>query len=161
LGDQGLVKAALIVSHRGHCTGAPAEALRCGPRPERASRAGPSPGRRGFAAPAHLSRRGGPAGRSPSRPQWRRREANPWEGSKQKRETTRTYPPSPRNRLDKSLPFDPAPSRPVPAFGAESGHKEGTKSAAKSSAAARPSTPAHGSLGLTMSRPEKLIPTSL
>jgi putative addiction module component (TIGR02574 family) len=29
--------------------------------------------------------------------------------------------------LDKSLPFDPAPSRPVPPFGAESGHKEGTK----------------------------------
>jgi hypothetical protein len=29
--------------------------------------------------------------------------------------------------LDKSLPFDPAPSRLVPFFGAESGHKEGTK----------------------------------
>src|SRR5204863_6678877 len=44
----------------------------------------------------------------------------------QKREKMRVYPPNPRNRLDKSLPFDPAPSRLVPSFGAESGHKEGT-----------------------------------
>jgi len=58
---------------------------------------------------------------------WRRRESNPCEGFRQKREKTRTYPPNPRNRLDKSLPFDPAPSRLVPYFGAESGHKEGTK----------------------------------
>jgi putative addiction module component (TIGR02574 family) len=29
--------------------------------------------------------------------------------------------------LDKSLPFDPAPSQLIPPFGAESGHKEGTK----------------------------------
>jgi hypothetical protein len=58
---------------------------------------------------------------------WRRRESNPCEGSEQKREKTRTYPPNPRNRLDKSLPFDPAPSRLVPSFSAESGHKEGTK----------------------------------
>lgn len=28
--------------------------------------------------------------------------------------------------MDKLLPFDPAPSRLVPSFGAESGHKEGT-----------------------------------
>src|SRR5204863_5154337 len=62
------------------------------------------------------------------RSKWRRRESNPCEGSEQKRETTRTYPPNPRNRLDKSLPFDPAPSHMMPPNGAESGHKEGTKS---------------------------------
>ena len=58
---------------------------------------------------------------------WRRRESNPCEGSEQKRGATRTYPPNPRNRLDKSLPFDPAPSHMMPSNGAESGHKEGTK----------------------------------
>jgi hypothetical protein len=59
---------------------------------------------------------------------WRRRESNPCEGSEQKRVATRTYPPNQRNRLDMSLPFDPAPSRMMPPNGTESGHKEGTKS---------------------------------
>jgi len=58
---------------------------------------------------------------------WRRRESNPCEGSEQKREKTWTSPPNPRNRLDKSLPFDPAPSHLVPTSSTESGHKEGTK----------------------------------
>lgn len=62
-------------------------------------------------------------------------------GPNRNEEKTRTYPPKPRNRLDKSLPFDPAPSRPVPSFGTESGHKEGTKSHCNSwSGAARPAT---------------------
>lgn len=61
------------------------------------------------------------------RSKWRRRESNPCEGSEQKREKTRTYPPNPRNRLDESLPFAPAPSHMMPSNGAESGHKEGKK----------------------------------
>ncbi len=49
----------------------------------------------------------------------------------------------------------------MPPFGAESGHKEGTKLGAVSSDAARPSRPSRVNLGATMSRPEKLIPSSL
>src|SRR5262249_23400612 len=79
--------------------------------------------------------------KTPAKMLWRRRESNPCEGSEQKRETTRTYPPTHRKRLDKSLPFDPAPSRAVPSFSAESGHKEGTKFRCGTwSGAPRPST---------------------
>jgi hypothetical protein len=92
---------------------------------------------------------------------WRRRESNLCERSEQKRETTRTYPPNPRNRLDKSLPFAPAPIRMMPPDGAESGHKEGPKFGAVSSGEARLSLSSRVNLGATMSRPEKLIPSSL
>src|SRR3954464_14199672 len=92
---------------------------------------------------------------------WRRRESNPCDGSEQKREMTPTYPPNPRNRLDLSLPFDPAPSRLVPSNGAESGHKEGTKSIGVRALESETSLCDHGSLWSTMSRPEKLIPPSL
>jgi len=63
--------------------------------------------------------------------------------------------------LDLSLPFDPAPSRLVPSNGAESGHKEGTKSIGVRALESETSLCDHGSLWSTMSRPEKLIPPSL
>ena len=72
---------------------------------------------------AHLS----PGARRDSARLWRRRESNPCEGSEQKRGATRTCPPTQQNRLDRSLPFAPAPYHMVPPFGAESGHQEGTK----------------------------------
>jgi len=65
------------------------------------------------------------------------------------------------NRLDRSLPFDPAPSHMIPSNGAESGHKEGTKSRPTSGDLRRRRDHPCGSFIVTMSRPEKLIPSSL
>ena len=77
--------------------------------------------------PSNGSRRS-PTNSTKARRKTARRESNPCEGSEQKRVATRTYPPNQRNRLDMSLPFDPAPFRMMPPNGTESGHKEGTKS---------------------------------
>jgi hypothetical protein len=77
--------------------------------------------------PGQRTRRRRPTASARSLGLWRRRESNPCEGSEQKRGATRTYRPNPRNRLDRSLPFAPAPSHMMPSSGAESGHKEGTK----------------------------------